>query len=505
MKHGFPASAIWRRFLFQSRRLPARTTDPEIEAYLTDSPHSLFQFKEPVYDGVQVMWQDAAGTIPVTEAGQAVGRVDCLVNEEFWLSQNTSSRRPYWDGSSLVFDGVDDCMQANSLDVCDSRLSPGGFLAKLSSNHTDRSRNMFFSCTARNGVPNPGFSSRWVNDGHLFQVRRNTEYQEPGNHAYDIGFLDKKPHLSGLLVDDSLRRYEVHDGVEGSFRVYEDHGPIESAHYPLTLGSLTSSGGADSGGLDCNYYFISTFKHTPVIHKYQAIIESQPHTFFQFRFPKYAGRQVMWQDAEGAIPVTTIGDQVGRVDCLVSEYYLLQEQSTRRPVWNGKDITFDGVDDCLRASSIEVGAFLHHRSPSGVLSRIQLHADKSLQVLWATKGSTSSASGDGMYLCAHSGGFVQYTTVDSVAPYTPYRYNLGLLSGPKKHAVGVICNGDSLIFRLNTTLAAPFPIPVYSNTTPETLVIGLSSRLTAVPLDADVEFLTIYSREPTPDEIKINS
>ena len=68
------------------------------------------------------MFQDAAGTVPVTGAGQPVGLIRDKSGRNNHASQTTSASRPILQRNAttgayyLAFDGVDDSLQANNID-----------------------------------------------------------------------------------------------------------------------------------------------------------------------------------------------------------------------------------------------------------------------------------------------------------------------------------------------------------------------------------------------------
>ena len=73
------------------------------------SPVVLIQGQFPSYAGTQVMWQDTAGTVPVTAINDPVARIDSLVGSHY-VTQAALASRPLWggEGIGLVFDGIDD-------------------------------------------------------------------------------------------------------------------------------------------------------------------------------------------------------------------------------------------------------------------------------------------------------------------------------------------------------------------------------------------------------------
>jgi len=78
---------------------------------------------------------------------------------------------------------------------------------------------------------------------------------------------------------------------------------------------------------------------------YSSVVALAPHQFNQFRFPKWQGQQVLWQDAAGTVPVTRIGDRIGRSDDLSGNERHLTAEGNARPVWVGchRGVRFDGV------------------------------------------------------------------------------------------------------------------------------------------------------------------
>lgn len=80
-------------------------------AFTPDYAFSTFSFGGAYWDAsdASTMWQDSAGTIPVTGAGQPVGKwVPKAGDSSLYFRQTTDSKRPMFDGSKIVFDGTDD-------------------------------------------------------------------------------------------------------------------------------------------------------------------------------------------------------------------------------------------------------------------------------------------------------------------------------------------------------------------------------------------------------------
>lgn len=74
-------------------------------------PALFVQFRYATYGGTQVLFQDAACTVPVEVAMQdTIGGVKDPFNGQIVATQSTAAHRPLWGGEDVgaVFDGVDD-------------------------------------------------------------------------------------------------------------------------------------------------------------------------------------------------------------------------------------------------------------------------------------------------------------------------------------------------------------------------------------------------------------
>lgn len=78
------------------------------------------------FNDLSTMYQDAAGTIPVTGVGQPVGRVLDKSGRGNHATQSTSAKRPILQKNVttgayyLAFDGVDDCLATGNVDFSGS-------------------------------------------------------------------------------------------------------------------------------------------------------------------------------------------------------------------------------------------------------------------------------------------------------------------------------------------------------------------------------------------------
>lgn len=105
---------------------PSATIIGSSSKNLTQLIKSLFGLGEQgfAYDpnDLSTMWQDAAGTIPVTAAGQPVGLMKDKSGRNNHAYQTASASRPILQRNAttgvyyLAFDGTDDFLQTNSID-----------------------------------------------------------------------------------------------------------------------------------------------------------------------------------------------------------------------------------------------------------------------------------------------------------------------------------------------------------------------------------------------------
>ena len=88
---------------------------------------------------------------------------------------------------------------------------------------------------------------------------------------------------------------------------------------------------------------------------YWAIQELEPDFFVQFKYPVYAGQQVLFRDPECTIPVTDAGNHTigGVKDPFTGEIAVTQPSASSRPLWGGESVgaVFDAIDDYLVGSN----------------------------------------------------------------------------------------------------------------------------------------------------------
>ena len=186
------------------------------------------------------MFQDAAGTIPVTAAGQPVGLVKDKSGRNNHAYQTTSAARPILRKNAttgayyLAFDGVDDFLQTNNIDftstdeisifsgVTKLRDSTSAILVELSA--TTLNFNGSFHIDAPSGQPlnNYGSASR----GTTRQVARaGANYAAPSSVVIN---------LKAKISSDMLRL-----SVNGILAAASDadQGAGNYGNYPLYIGN----------------------------------------------------------------------------------------------------------------------------------------------------------------------------------------------------------------------------------------------------------------------------
>ena len=81
-----------------------------INSLFSASEQGAFYIPRPVVNGLQSLFQDAAGTTPVTADGDPVGKMLDQSGNGNHASQSTSAARPTYNDFAIGGDGVDDSM-----------------------------------------------------------------------------------------------------------------------------------------------------------------------------------------------------------------------------------------------------------------------------------------------------------------------------------------------------------------------------------------------------------
>lgn len=208
---------------------------------LTQIIKSLFSNKEGGFafdpNDLTTLYQDAAGTIPVTSAGQPVGLMKDKSGRNNHAYQTVSASRPVLQRNAttgayyLAFDGVDDSLQTNSIDFTATdkvslfagvrKLSTvSGMVLELSSNLSTNNGSFYLASPAGQAIPNQII---FANKGTIFASAQNTNLQPPISVVVSC--------KGNIAADSTIIRT---NGTQ--FSSAEDLGTGNYGNYPLYIG-----------------------------------------------------------------------------------------------------------------------------------------------------------------------------------------------------------------------------------------------------------------------------
>ena len=190
---------------------------------------------------ISTMFQDAAGTIPVTAAGQPVGLILDKSGRNNHAYQTTSASRPILQRNAttgayyLAFDGADDFLQTNNIDFTATdkvslfagvrKLSDvAQIIAELSVNVPLNNGSFYWVSGVDSGGNGYVAMGRGTNAASLALAARSFTYPAP-----DTAVLSAKHDISGNL--SSMRRNGV-IGIDGTGA----KGTGRFGNYPLYIG-----------------------------------------------------------------------------------------------------------------------------------------------------------------------------------------------------------------------------------------------------------------------------
>lgn len=205
---------------------------------------SLFENNEQgfAYDpnDLTTMYQDAAGTVPVTGVGQPVGLILDKSGRGNHASQTTSASRPLLQRNAttgayyLAFDGTDDFLVTNNTDFTSTdkvslfagvrRLSDEGQIIAELSEISNFNNGAFYFAAGDDGSVGYTSLGRGTAIANMSQIARSFTYLAP-----DTAVLSVKHDIAGNL--SSIRRNGV-SGVDG----LGDKGSGNFGNYPLYVG-----------------------------------------------------------------------------------------------------------------------------------------------------------------------------------------------------------------------------------------------------------------------------
>jgi hypothetical protein len=186
------------------------------------------------------LFQDSAGTTPVTAAGQPVGRMLDLSGNGHHATQTTAGKRPTYqtDGTLhwLAFDGVDDAMATSSIDFSATdkmsafagvrKLSDAtiGIMAELSPNLGSSPGSFAFPTPLGAGLQEYAFGSR----GSVF-----TAWIRTGATAYPSPTSNVVTGIGDISGDSAVLRIDGAQVVQST----GDQGTGNYGNYPIYIGA----------------------------------------------------------------------------------------------------------------------------------------------------------------------------------------------------------------------------------------------------------------------------
>ena len=199
------------------------------------SPYNLFAASEPGvwYDpsDLTTLFQDTAGTTPVTAPGQAVGRINDKSGRGNHATQATVASRPLYqvDGTGrpyLSFDGVDDFLVTPTItpNIDKVQVFAGvrklsdaeiGMVCEFSPNVNTNNGTFWLAAPIGNGVANYDFASK----GTVGQSRTRAGFSAPITNVL-TGIGDIGGDVSNLRVNGSDIGVTTADQGTGNYLAY---------------------------------------------------------------------------------------------------------------------------------------------------------------------------------------------------------------------------------------------------------------------------------------------
>lgn len=194
---------------------------------------------------LSTMFQDSAGTTPVTEDGQPVGKILDKSGRNNHASQATAAARPLYKTSGglhwLQFDGVDDGLVTAAID-----FTATDKMSTWSGTYTTRLLTGFYDSVYGTGdstgvpgvfglnMPSSANLARYDMSGATTAIHRS------------FSITDKRLLISASLSTTGTSQMKVRmDGVLVTDSGATDSGGGAFGNRPFTIGSVTATGGAN--------------------------------------------------------------------------------------------------------------------------------------------------------------------------------------------------------------------------------------------------------------------
>jgi hypothetical protein len=347
---GIQGVAIYDRALTDEElaSLPERLVLPtnEVEQVLLMNPDTFVQMKYVQWRGEQILFQDTAGTTPVTTTSQSIGLVKNLGTLGGDMIADNDASRPVWDGIGgnstgnaamdlnvpslsqpmthvLWIDNFDKLTGENRYPVDSKngstvRHQPFGRVGITGSGTSDGD---IIAAT-----PDPAVAVNNSNSfsGRMLLVSNGSSSSLQLNGTINLAPTTLNPGTDAqdgvTLFSNRGRTQKVPGRIIGYARFPRVLTAEEIALLPTKLEA----------------------EPTPL----QKILNLDPIACFSFNQRTYAGQQILFQDAALTTPVTAEDDPIGGVVNLGTEGGKLESSGTLRPLWkSGAD--FDGSNDML--------------------------------------------------------------------------------------------------------------------------------------------------------------
>lgn len=205
------------------------------------SPLSLFAASEPGFwfdpSDISTLFQDTAGTTPVTAAGQSVGLVLDKSGRGNHATQSTSLSRPTYQVDSngrgyLLFDGSDDFLITPTITPGTDKAQVFAGVRKLSDATIGFLAELSSSASANTGswaVRAPGGSGV---GSYAFNTRGSAGLVTPGALGYNAPITNVLTCISDIAADTAIIRV---NGVQASSDA-ADQGTGDYLAYPAYIG-----------------------------------------------------------------------------------------------------------------------------------------------------------------------------------------------------------------------------------------------------------------------------
>ena len=313
-----------------------------------------FYVPRPTVNGAQVLFQDSAGTVPVTADGDPVGKMLDQSGNGKHATQSTSAARPIYRTNGtlhwLEFDGVDDLL--TTVSVAAWAISATMWVGVSSNLYGTNEPVIILSGGASGSRLYPNDSAgesiryRWV----------SSNINEGGGSSITA------PQVVAASVRSGSQVIYRNGSIVGSYAVVAT--PDTEV---ISIGGSASSGqfssanvyaavlveGDRTGVMQRVTEYTATLAGvtiSPLTLLINRLFDGGQQGAFYVSQPTVRGVQALFQNAAGSTAVTADGDPSGRmVDQSPNAHAAVQSTSAARPTYNASPdrLSLDKVDDAL--------------------------------------------------------------------------------------------------------------------------------------------------------------